>query len=70
MIKILNFFGFYTTRQLREARDAYVELGAIQCNMLSLLYTNQRVGFDLGYTMAAKRCAEILRQMKSENLKG
>jgi hypothetical protein len=26
MLKLLNFFGLYTTKQLRKARDAYVEL--------------------------------------------
>ena len=67
MLKLLNFFGLYTTKQLREARDAYAELGAIQCDMLSDLY-NANVGFDVGYKMGTKRCAKVLRSMKSENL--
>ena len=67
MLKLLNFFGLYTTKQLREARDAYAELGAIQCDMLSELY-NANVGFDVGYKMGTKRCAKVLRSMKSENL--
>ena len=70
MIKILNLFGLYTYGQLRDARDAYAEMGAIQCDMLAQLYPNDKVAFDVGYTMGAKRCAKELRKMKSGNLKG
>lgn len=69
MHKILNFFGLYTTEQLRQARDAIIEIGAIKCDLLSQLYTNNKVAFDAGYTMGAKRCAKELRAMKNEKWK-
>lgn len=67
MINILNFFGLYTRKQLREVGDAHIELCAIECDMLSELY-NAKVGFDVGYKMGTQRCAKALRLMKSENL--
>ena len=70
MIKILNFFGLYTYGQLRDERDAYAELCAIQCERIAQLHPNDNVAFDVGYTMGANRCAQEIHKMKSENLKG
>ena len=64
----LKYLGLYTKKQLNEAADARLELVAMQQDQLASLYQNRNVGFDVGYTMSATRCAKITRSMKMDQL--
>lgn len=64
LTKILNYFGLYTRDQLKEARNAMLELSAIQSDLIAQLYLNKTVGFDVGYAMGAQRCAKETRKLK------
>ena len=67
--KTLNFFGLYTKAQLKESRNAMLELSAIQMDLIAELFTDKKVAFDVGYTMCAKRCAEETRKLKGLDTK-
>ena len=52
-----------TAPQDAQERDKTLEEAASLCDGLAKLYPEQ-VGFDTGYTMAAKRAAEEIRKMR------
>jgi len=61
-----NRIGKEVIKLRNNTRSETLEEAATICDLLSKLYYDSAVGFDMGYTMGAIRGAKEIRKIKNE----